>query len=535
MNNIKILMTLRDLMQGKDMSITLEDAQKMIRKMAELGFHYAELGFAGSNDFATQIFEWAMKEDLGEMKVVAFGRTRKVGEKVEDSPDLKEILRLGVPVAVLVAKSRYIDLDSIKATPFENLSMVSDSISYLKSHGLEVILDLEFATSAWSGRGSFGIKMNKEDAEYSRKYFLSVVKTAVESGVDCLVVCDTTGGINPEEVAELITYLKREYPNVSIGFHGHNDGESAVANSRVAVFAGADHIQGTFCGYGERTGNVNLFSLIPYLQLIDNIPVISKIALKQFTPFAHEVANYFGRVIPNEAPFVGSNAAGTGSGMHTAVNDLGLYLSYDPEDVGNVISVHINNNSGLSTVITKSKKIGVPLDRHQAKELMTKYKDYIETKAFSYSDVTFRHACLRVRGEFNKYFSVEKYKASSSGGNKIKISAEAEVEVTIGKNTKRKIQSENGKGAFDALYKALRRVLIESYPELINVHLANYDPRVIGIKESESGALVQILAEFSSNGDHWSTVGVSSDATDAGLRALIDGLRYFLNLHRENR
>jgi 2-isopropylmalate synthase len=524
--------TFRDGMQQEGMKMGLKESLRVIKKMAGLGLHYAELGFAGSHSSVTKRIEAAVaiKDELYPMKLAAFGRTKE--------EDVEEIIRLGVPVAVLFCKSRLMDVrESLRISESENLAIIKDSIRHLKKKRIEVILDLEHSVDAWFGRGNFGEYFDKVEAEEHRAHFLGVVRTGIDTGVDCLVVCDTNGNATPEEVTEMITFLKNVFPGVSFGFHGHNDFELAVANSRAAVFAGADHIHGTINGYGERCGNANLCSLLPRLQLKDGIEIVSPENLKMLTSFSNLVASYFGQYFDKRSPAVGDNAATTLAGAHAASEGRseGSYLPFHPELVGNKARIKINSQSGNSNVILLAKQLGIEMTDEEAIRLMSYYSDHIDSGAFNVSEESFYLACQHIKGLSPKFFKITEYEAGTRRKDEgQESSGSATMYVQIDNGSKEPlIDTASGKGSFDALSRALHKALIPHYPEIADVHLLDYWNHAIGVLEEETGAPVVVLAKFSSNGDVWPMVGVSKDQTDAALRAYVAGLRWFLfNLNK---
>lgn len=529
--SVKILGTLfRDGRQQRGMEISLSNALKIVRRKAELGWHYAELGFAGANSFSDDLIRAALKEDLGQMKVAAFGRTRKASEKTENCPDIQAILNLGVPVAVIVCKSRFMDVaNSLRISAEENLEMIRDSVSYLKSQGLEVILDLEHALDAWCGRGKFGQSFSKKERGLNREHFLQVVKMGISSGSDCLVVCDTNGGASPDEVADIFGYLVEQYPETSFGIHCHNDNELAVANTRAAVLHGVNHIQGVTNGYGERAGNTNLMSVISRLQLKDGIRLVRPDQLEKFTDFSQQVALAFNRELAGRAPFVGKNVFSTFAGMHahSQGRDNGAYLQCEPGETGNMEYIGVNQQSGKANVALMAKKLGIPLDSHQLATFMQENARVIEGGGFEISETSFILACHSVRGEFQPYFEVEWFNDGTVGDGEGCV-GKAEVKVRIGGNLVHEVSE--GDGPFDALRNALVKALKSYYPEIVDVRLKSYNLHALGVLEKDSGAVVRLFAEFSirGNGHSWDTVGVSSDSLEAGKDALVDSFNWFL-------
>jgi 2-isopropylmalate synthase len=523
--------TFRDGMQQEGMDISLDKAIRIIKKMAELGFHYAELGFVGSDPFVADLIKASLKEDLGQMKVAAFGRTSPV--------DIKEIIRLNVPVAVLFCKSRLMDVyETLRIDEGDNLKIIEDSIKSLKEQGLEVILDLEHAVDAWFGRGNFGKYFVVNSAEKHRSHFLDVVNTAKDAGADCLVICDTNGNSTPEEIDEMINYLTNKFPEISFGFHGHNDFELAVANTRAAVLAGATQVHGTINGYGERCGNANLCSLIPGLQLKEGFKIIDPDKLKMFTPLANMVSSYFKKYFYKRSPVVGDNACTTLAGVHAASEGRseGSYLPFHPELVGNKARIKINSQSGLSNIILLAKQLGITMSNEEALRLMSYYGDHVKSGAFNASEESFMLACQHIKGLSPKFFKIIEYHAGTERkgeAEKSSGSAILSVQIENGPEEVLKIDTLSGKGAFYAMTQALKDMLIKYYPEVEKVGLDDYWVHAVETSEKGTDAPVVVLARFISNGNYWPMVGVSADQNDAALRAYVAGLRWFLfNLNK---
>ena len=526
--------TFRDGMQQEGMEINLNKAIRIVKKMSELGFRYAELGFAGASPFVAELIEASLKEDLGEMKVAAFGRTKKLSEKVEEAEDIKEIIRLQVPVAVLFCKSRLMDVyETLQIGKGDNLGIIYDSIRYLKDQGLEVILDLEHAVDAWFGRGNFGEYFDADEAKEHRYHFLDVVGTAISAGADCLVVCDTNGNGNPEEVEEMITYFVNTCPEISFGFHGHNDFELAVANTRAAVMAGANHIHGTFNGYGERCGNANLCSLVPRLQLKDGFKIIEPEKLKMFTSVANMVSSYFKKYFYKRSPVVGDNACTTLAGAHAASEGRseGSYLPFQPGLVGNKARIKINSQSGRSNVILLANQLGIKMSKKDAGKLISYYDDHVKMGAFNASEESFMLACQHIKGLCPKFFKIVEYHAGTDRmgeAEKSSGSAILKVQIENGPLETLRIDTIFGKGAFYATTYALKDTLVKHYPEIEKVNLDDYWVHARETSEKGTDAPVVVLARFVSNGNYWPMVGVSNDQTDAAIRAYVAGLRWFL-------
>ena len=342
--------SLRDGLQQPNIDISVPNAVGLLERMAAFGIHYAEIGFAGSNQFVADLATSLEPVDTGVMKLALFGRTRGRGSRVQDWPDVQFILRhkKRVPVAVLVVKSRLLDvMKSLETTPEENLLMARETIACLQDSGLEVIIDLEHAMDAACGRRENGNPCDTDFRQRTLDYFHQMIAQCSGQNVSRIIVCDTTGGANPEEVAEVIGNLAKSYPSANFGFHGHTDRGFGIANTRAAILAGAVQIQGTLLGTGERCGNVNLTTVIGSMQLRGEAEFVTSESFG-LTSLAHSAYSAFGIEPPHGAPIVGPGAFGTWAGMHGSSErkNPGAYLWCDPARVGAIPVIGVNAQSG---------------------------------------------------------------------------------------------------------------------------------------------------------------------------------------------
>ena len=331
--------SLRDGMQQPNIEISVPNAVGLLQRMSAFGVHYAEIGFAGANQFVTDLTASLEAVEMGAMKLALFGRTRGRGTQVEQWPDVQFILarRKRIPVAVLVIKSRLLDvIRSLETTPEENLLMAYETIACLQDSGLEVIVDFEHAMDAQCGRRENGTACDLDFQRHSLDYFHQLTSQCVQQNVSRIVLCDTTGGANPEEVTEAFEALVRTHPSGRFGFHGHTDRGLGVANARAAILAGAVQVQGTLLGTGERCGNVNLTTVIGSLQLRGEAEFVAPESLRGLTSLAQSACAAFSLEVPHGAPIIGTGAFGTWAGMHGSSErkNPGAYLWCDPTLVG---------------------------------------------------------------------------------------------------------------------------------------------------------------------------------------------------------
>ena len=300
--------SLRDGLQQPGLEISIPNAIGLLQRMSAFGVRYAEIGFAGANRFVGELTAALARAETGPIRLALFGRTRGRAAKVKDWPDIKFIVahKSRIPAAVIVVKSRLLDVErSLETTPDENLLMTRETIEYLQDHGMEVLVDLEHAMDAACGRRENGLPCDPDFAAQSLDHFHQLVDQCVQQKVSRIVVCDTNGGANPEEVSRLIGELVRQYPEGRFGFHGHQDRGLGIANTRAAILAGAMHVQGTLLGTGERCGNVNLTTVVGAIQLRGEAEFVPPASLSGLTSLAHSAYAAFGLEPPHGAPIVG--------------------------------------------------------------------------------------------------------------------------------------------------------------------------------------------------------------------------------------
>lgn len=525
--------SLRDGLQQPNLQISVQNAVGLLQRMAAFGIHYAEIGFAGANQFVTDLTAALRSADTGAMKLALFGRSRGRGTKVQDWPDVQFIVRHRerVPVAVVVVKSRLLDVaKSLETTPDENLLMASETIDYLHQCGFEVLVDLEHAMDANCGRCENGRACDDESKKRSQEYFHKIVEQCVRQRVSRIVVCDTTGGANPEEVGDLVRGLKAHFPHAYFGFHGHTDRGLGIANSRAAILAGATQVQGTLLGTGERCGNVNLTTVIGSMQLRGEAVFVPESALTGLTSLAHSAYADFGLEVPHGAPIVGPGAFGTWAGMHGSSErkNPGAYLWCDPVRVGANPTIGVNSQSGRTNVVLLSEALGVPLTAAQAQSLMDANQAMIEGGGFTSSEISFKLACMQALNTLPSFFTVKSWRVFDESDEAGQRFVQAFITLAIGASTVTTSRAE-GAGPVDALTKALRHELEKWYPALAQMRLGTFSVTAIDVSAHDSAAHVRVTVSFHADGhEPWITAGVSSDMNQAALMAIVDGFHYWL-------
>jgi 2-isopropylmalate synthase len=523
----------RDGLQQPNLEISVPNAVLLLQRMGAFGIHFAEIGFAGANEFVRDLTAALSSVDTGNMKLALFGRTRGRGTGVQEWPDVQFILRhkRRVPVAVVVVKSRLLDVErSLETTPDENLRMAWETIDCLQDNGLEVVVDLEHAMDACCGRRENGALCDNGLRQRSFDYLYRLVDQCVRQNVSRIVVCDTTGGASPEEVTSVIGSLRNQFHTAGIGFHGHTDRGLGVANTRAAILAGAVQVQGTLIGTGERCGNVNLTTVIGGMQLRGEAEFVSPEALRDLTALAHSAYAAFGLEPPHGAPIVGTGAFGTWAGMHGSSErkNPGAYLWCDPAQVGANPTIGVNAQSGKANVMLLSEALGVPLSSAQAQALIDANAPMIEGGGFTASEVSFRLASMRVLGTLRNWFGIRSWRVfdeSDEIGNRF---VQAFMTLSVGESTLATTRAE-GAGPVDALTKAMRHELEKWYPALTRMRLGTFTVTALDVSAHDSAAHVRVTVSFHADGyEPWITAGVSSDMNQAALMAIVDGFHYWL-------
>jgi 2-isopropylmalate synthase len=504
------------------MSLSVEDKLKITRKLDELGIHIIEGGFPGSNPKDIEYFERVRAMTLRNARVAAFGSTRRPNGKAEADPFLQPLVASGMPVATIVGKAWDIQVTEILRTTLEeNLAMIADSVAYLKRHGLTVVYDAEHFFDGFRANPAYAIRC---------------VVAAAEAGVDVVALCDTNGGSLPHQVGEAIRAL-RERTEVSLGIHAHNDSDVAVANSLAAVVAGARQVQGCVNGYGERTGNANLCSVIPNLQLKMGFQCLEGDQLAHLTDASHyisEVANF----VPNShAPYVGVSAFTHKAGLHAdaELKLEGSYQHIDPELVGNKRRVLVSELAGRKTILYKIKERGleVEMESEQARDLVEEIKR-LENLGFQFdgAEASFDLLVYRTQPEYRPPFElvdfltiVEKRRRPASFFGDDEILTEATLKLRLDGELVHTVSE--GNGPINALDGALRKALAPVHPEIVAIRLIDYKVRVLEAAEG-TAAHIRVLIESTDGDEQWSTVGSSTNVIEASWIALADSFEYYL-------
>jgi 2-isopropylmalate synthase len=498
------------------------DKLHIARKLDELGIHYIEGGWPGSNPKDAEFYERVNELKLKNARIAVFGSTRRVGLKAEEDNFLVMLVKSGASIATIVGKSSDLQVTRVlKTTLEENLKMIADSIHYLKANGLTVFWDVEHFFD--------GFKSNPE-------YALRTLEVAAESGVDCLVLCDTNGGALPNEITKAVKAAAK-MTSVPLGIHCHNDGGLAVANTLAAVMAGAKQVQGTINGLGERCGNANLCTIIPALKLKMGINCVTDEQLARLTEVSHFISESANQVPDPFSPYVGASAFSHKAGYHmdgiTKWPDA--YQHIDPARVGNRQRTVVSDQSGKRNIITKAGELGIDLSTadKEVRDLLERVK-LLESRGFQYdnAEASFELLLHKAKPDYRPPFElvdfmvvVESKRRPSTRKTPEEMLSEAIVKVKVGGEIIH--TAAEGDGPVNALDRALRKALLQYYPSLEQVKLVDYKVRIL---EESVGteSQVRVLIESSDGVNEWRTVGGSTNIIEASWLALADGLEYWL-------
>ncbi|SCY87779.1 citramalate synthase [Desulfoluna spongiiphila] len=513
--------TLRDGAQGENISFSPEDKIKVAQRLDDMGIHYIEGGWPGSNPAADRFFELARSTEFVTARITAFGSTRRQGIPAEEDANLKALVACGSPAITIFGKTWDLHVvDIMGNTLSENLAMIEESVAFLKGHGREVLYDAEHFFD--------GYRANPE-------YAVKTLSAALSGGADIIVLCDTNGGTLPHEVTEILETVKAALDaetgrDIRMGIHAHNDCSVAVANSIAAVQAGAIMVQGTINGYGERCGNTDLTSVIPILNLKLKRPCVSAENLKKLKPLSRFVSETSNMIPLASRPFVGKSAFAHKGGVHVSavMKEPLSYEHIDPEDVGNRRRVLVSDQAGRSNIEYKAKEMGIDLDAPEfdSKRIVNEIK-MLEQEGYQYevADGSFKVLMDKFLLQYEPVFDLESFRVTIEKDKDRPCTSHAIVKVNVGGVSE--ITAAEGHGPVSALDNALRKALSRFYKELETMHLVDFKVRVMDGRGGTE-AKVRVLIESRDGDDIWSTIGVSEDIIEASFEALADSFQYKL-------
>jgi len=508
--------TLRDGAQQEGLNLSVHDKLTIARHLDDLGVGFIEGGWPGANPKDTEFFALAKKElKLKNATFVAFGATRRPNVKAADDALLGALRDSGAPAVTLVAKAfdRHVDL-ALKTSLDENLEMIRDSITHLRQEGQRVFLDAEHFFDGYRN---------------NRAYALEVVRVAAESGADVIALCDTNGGMLPDELSQVVHDVLQA-SSARLGIHCHNDTGCAIANSMAAIEAGVTHVQGTLNGYGERTGNADLVSIIANLELKKDKQVLPVNALREAFRISHAVAEVTNVSPSARQPYVGVSAFAHKAGLHASAIkvDPNLYQHEDPASVGNDMRMLVSEMAGRASIELKSQELGVDLggDRDLIGRVVERVKE-MESRGFTFeaADASFELLLHEeLAGKRPSFFTIDHWLTTTE---RSEGSIVTKAEVTVTAQGKEITCSGSGNGPVNAFDRALRDGLNSLYPELAVLELTDYKVRILEGRLG-TGAITRVLVETSDGKGEWSTVGVHENVIAASAMALEDALTFGL-------
>ena len=513
--------TLRDGAQQEGLNLSVADKLAIAGHLDDLGVGFIEGGWPGANPKDTEFFARAATElRLQNATLAAFGATRRAGGRADTDPLVRALLDSQAEVVTLVAKSHAGHVErALRTTLAENLEMIRDTVSFLRGEGRRVFLDAEHFFDGYRS---------------DRAYALEAITVAAEAGAEVVALCDTNGGMLPGQVADVVHDVVST-TGVRVGIHCHNDTGCAVANSMAAVDAGATHVQGTVNGYGERTGNADLLTVVANLQLKAGLPLLDPHRLQDSTRISHAIAEVTNVPPYSRQPYVGSSAFAHKAGLHASAIkvDPDLYQHMDPKHVGNDMRMLVSDMAGRASIELKARELGFDLDpdddtdRATLARVLKAVKDKeLRGYTFDAADASFE---LLLRGEVGgslpDFFEVESWRVITDARGDDEALSEATVKVRAA--GERHVQTGEGNGPVNALDHALREALSVSYPEIAHLELIDYKVRILDAAHG-TDAVTRVLIETSDGTTSWMTIGVAANILEASWDALVESMTYGL-------
>jgi 2-isopropylmalate synthase len=509
--------TLRDGTQGEQISFSAEEKLRITQKLAELGIHYIEGGWPGSNPKDMRFFQMAKEARHQTAGLTAFGSTRRANVLPEKDPNLEALLQAETRTVTIFGKSWDLHVTEILGVPLEeNLAMIFDSVKHLKSRGKEVIFDAEHFFD--------GYKANPQ-------YTLKTIQAAISGEADVIVLCDTNGGTMVSDLREIVEVISKSFPDIPLGVHAHNDCGLAVANSLAAVEAGAKMVQGTINGYGERCGNADLISVIANLQLKIGRKCLNESKIRHLTKVSRYVSDIANIPPLNERPFVGSSAFAHKGGIHVSAV-LKKPIAYEhigPRAVGNKRRVLVSDLSGKGNIKYKAKEMGLALggNGYDSQKIVKEIKR-MEDQGYQFeaAEGSLELLMKKTAGQFREPFSLVSLRVINEKNRDGQSISQATIKICVGEEEE--ITAAEGNGPVNAIDNALRKALSKFYPKIKEMRLVDFKVRVL---EGSGGtaARVRVLIESRDGKDIWNTVGVSENIIEASWQALVDSIYFKLS------
>jgi 2-isopropylmalate synthase len=503
--------TLRDGAQQEGISLTVSDKLRIATLLDDLGVGYIEGGWPGANPKDSEFFKRARSElNLSTASLTAFGATRRPRRSVEGDPQMLNLLEAETEAVCIVGKAwDYHVREALLTDLDDGVAMVAESVAYLKRHDRRVFFDAEHFFDGYRS---------------NRDFALSVLRAAFEVGAERLVLCDTNGGSLLPDIADAIDGVRQALPHAELGVHFHNDAGCAVASSLSAVEMGIRQVQGCINGYGERTGNADLSTILPDLVLKMGVPVLDPDRLETLSPIAHHIAEIVNVSLDPHSPFVGASAFTHKAGLHTSAlaRRPDAYEHQNPAQVGNRTRTVVSELSGRSTILAKARDLGIALTGIQAAQVLDEIK-HMENRGYHFeaADGSFELMLRQAGGWSHDYFELESFRVSTEHRSDALVMAEATVKIVI--RGERVIRTGEGNGPVNALDHALRETLKNHYPQLDTLRLTNYNVRVLDATASTAAA-VRVFIEMSDGPSTWGSIGVHENVIEATWEAMADGI-----------
>jgi len=516
--------TLREGSQARGISFTLKSKIRIVLELDKIGVHIIELGWPGSTPKDIELFKAVKEYELVNARIAAFSSTRKKDFSVDKDPSLNAVLDSGSDLVVVFGKSWKKQCKTIlNVSPEENMNMISDTITFFRDHGLEVIYDAEHFFDGYF-----------EDQEYA----VQTIKMADNCGASRIVLADTNGGMLPHQIMMVV---RNVLPCIKkpLGVHMHNDSGNAVANTIMAVLSGASHVQVTINGLGERTGNADLCQVLPNLELKLGIRALkSKLPIEQRLRGLCYLSNmvYEAAGIPRNPyqPYVGEYAFAHKAGVHidAITKNYGAYEHIEPELVGNKRMITVSDLSGRSTIVAKiANELGVSLDKKEeiVGSLLSEVKKMgLKDLELDNADATVYLTFLKHFNLYRELFEVTEWMTVAEG---CVDASRAYGLIRVKVRGETQVEGSEGVGPVNAIDLALRKALMKNYPELNRVRLTDYKVILPEISR-DTASIVRVFIEFTDNDNVWRTTATSTNLVEASVSALVQGLDYYLQRSR---
>ncbi|MGH2880382.1 MAG: citramalate synthase [Solirubrobacteraceae bacterium] len=506
--------TLRDGMGGGGLSLTAEEKLRVVHALDALGIHLIEAGFPASNPKEKELFGLLAEESLEVSEIVAFGMTRRRDVKAEKDEGLRVLADCFAPVCTLVGKSSILHVEKVvRVSREDNLAMIADSVGFLVKEGKRVLFDAEHFFDGY---------------QINPKYAVETLQAAMAAGAERIVLCDTNGGSLPGQIREIVNHTRLSLADIEMGIHVHDDSGCAVANTLIAVEAGARQVQGTINGIGERTGNANLVTIIADLQLKMRYDVLGPERLARLTETAHLLDELLNRPPDPAQPYVGKHAFAHKAGLHAAGvrADAATFEHIDPALVGNSRDLLVSELSGRAAVIEKAAELGIELDGKGAERAVQRLKE-LEHGGFQFeaADGSFELLLRREAGTHEPLLRLDSWKVTveQRADRAVKCEATIKVFAPPGAEEKRYVSTAKGNGPVNALDKALREAIGELYPHLHDIELVNFKVRILD-EAKGTDAVTRVLIDASDGERVWGAIGVSENIIVASWDALVESL-----------